>query len=135
MAPSSEQVVIDLCDHLQSIYTIDKRRVLLTGYSMGGIGTWMLAAHHQERFAAALIVSAKPPTGVDNVQWDIPLYVIHSRRDEIFPLGDTESTVSQLREMGVAIELHIVDGVTHFQTERFVEPIHAAIPWVQDSWR
>ena len=133
--PLSEQVVLDLYDHLQGTYNIDSQRVLLTGYSMGGIGTWMLAAHHQERFAAALIVSAKPPTDVVDVQWDIPLYVIHSRRDEIFPLGDTETTVNQLREKGVVIELDTVDGITHFQTERFIEPMHAAIPWIQESWR
>jgi len=128
-------VVLDLYDHLQGTYNIDSQRVLLTGYSMGGIGTWMLAAHHQERFAAALIVSAKPPTDVVDVQWDIPLYVIHSRRDEIFPLGDTETTVNQLREKGVVIALDTVDGITHFQTERFIEPMHAAIPWIQESWR
>lgn len=133
--PSSEQVVIDLLDHLQGTYNIDTQRVLLTGYSMGGIGTWMLAARFQERFAAALIVSAVPPTDVVDVQWNLPLYVIHSRRDEIFQLGDTESMVNQLRENGVAIELDIVEAITHFQTEQFVEPLHAAIPWIQESWR
>ena len=133
--PSSEEVVIDLLDHLQGTYNIDTQRVLLTGYSMGGIGTWILAAHHQKRIAAALIVSAKPPTDVYHVRWDIPLYVIHSRQDEIFPLADTEAAVNQLHEKGVAIELAIVEGITHFQTEQFVEPIQAAIPWVRESWR
>jgi len=132
---NSEQVVIDLLDHFQSIYNIDSQRVLLTGYSMGGIGTWILAARHQERFPAAIIVSAKPPTDVVDVRWEIPLYVIHSRQDEIFPLADTEAAVNHLKQKGVAIELDIVDGITHFQTERFVEPMHAAIPWVRESWR
>ena len=132
--PSSEQGLLDLLDFLQGTYNIDTKQVLLTGYSMGGIGTWMLAARHQDIFTAALMVSAKPPKDVVDVQWDIPLYVIHSTRDEIFPLSDTESTLSQLREMGVAAELDIVEGITHFQTERFVEPMHAAIPWVQESW-
>jgi acetyl esterase/lipase len=62
------------------------------------------------------------------------LYVIHSRRDEIFPLGDTETTVNRLREKGVAVKLDIVEGSTHFQTEQFVEPMQAAIPWISDLW-
>ena len=70
-----------------------------------------------------------------DIQWDIPLYVIHSRRDEIFPLADTESAVNQLHEKRVALKLDIVEGITHFQTEQFVEPMQAAIPWVRESWR
>ena len=131
---NSEEVVIDLLDYITESYNIDSRRVLLTGYSMGGIGTWILAARHQERFSAVLIVSAKPPTDVVGVRWNIPLYVIHSRRDEIFPLGDTETTVNRLREKGVAVKLDIVEGSTHFQTEQFVEPMQAAIPWISDLW-
>jgi predicted peptidase len=132
--PNSEQGVLDLFDFLQGTYNIDTKRVLLTGYSMGGIGTWMLAARHQDIFSSALIVSAAPPTNVDTIHWDIPLYVIHSRRDEIFPLLDTKSATIKLREMGAAVELEIVEGNTHFQTEQFVEPMHAAIPWVKESW-
>lgn len=132
--PSSQDVVIDLLDYLTEAYNIDTRQVLLTGYSMGGIGTWILAAHHPERFSGALIVSAKPPTGVVDVRWDTPLYVIHSRHDEIFPLGDTETTVNQLREQGVAIDFDTVDGITHFQTERFVKPMQAAVPWIKHVW-
>ena len=127
----SEQVVIDLLDYLTESYTIDSQRVLLTGYSMGGIGTWILAARHQARFSAALIVSAKPPTDVIDIDWDIPLYVIHSRRDEIFPLNDTQTTVTQLQAKGVDVELQIVEGFTHFQTEQFVQPMQKAIPTIK----
>jgi predicted peptidase len=133
--PSSEQVVIDLLDHLQRTYKIDSRRVLLAGYSMGGIGAWLLAARHQERFSGVLIVSAKPPADVVDVDWEIPLYVIHSRRDELFPLRDTQTTVNKLHEKGVPIEIDVVDNTTHFQTERFIEPVRAALPWVRDIWR
>jgi predicted peptidase len=33
-------------------YRVDKDRVYLTGLSMGGYGTWALAAEHPEKFAA-----------------------------------------------------------------------------------
>lgn len=133
--PSSGQVVIDLLDHLQRTYSLDSRRVLLTGYSMGGIGVWLLAARHQERFSGVLIVSAVPPSDVLGVHWRIPLYVIHSRRDELFPLKDTQTTVNRLQEKGVLIEFDVVDKTTHFQTERFIKPMRAALPWIRDIWR
>lgn len=133
--PSSEQVVIDLLDHLMGSYRIDSRRVLLTGYSMGGIGAWLIAARHQERFTGVLIVSAKPPADAVDANWEIPLYVIHSRRDELFPLRDTQTTVNNLRGKGISIEMDVVDNTTHFQTERFIEPLQAALPWIRDIWR
>lgn len=37
-------------------FNTDARRVYLTGLSMGGHGSWMLAYRHVERFAAALVV-------------------------------------------------------------------------------
>jgi predicted peptidase len=102
---------------------------------MGGIGAWLLAARHQERFSGVLIVSAKPPADVVDVHWEVPLYVIHSRRDELFPLRETQTTVSKLQEKGVSIEIDVVDNTTHFQTEHFVEPMRAALPWIQDNWK
>jgi predicted peptidase len=44
----------------QTIYEFhgDSSRVYLTGYSAGGNGTWYLASHHPERFAALVVISA-----------------------------------------------------------------------------
>jgi hypothetical protein len=29
----------------------------------------------------------------------------------------------------------IVDRATHYQADRFYEPLRAAIPWIQKAWR
>jgi len=133
-SPRIEADIIDLVNYLEEVYHLDPQRVLLTGYSMGGIGAWHLAAHHQDRFSAALIVSAQPPTDAVNVDWEIPLYVIHSRQDEVFPLKSTEATVTQLRSEGFSVKMDIVERVTHFQTERFIHPIRNTIPWIKQVW-
>ena len=41
-----------LLDEIVAKYKIDKDRVYVTGLSMGGFGTWSLAAHTPKRFAA-----------------------------------------------------------------------------------
>ena len=41
-----------LLDEIIRKYRVDKDRVYLTGASMGGSGTWALAAAHPEKFAA-----------------------------------------------------------------------------------
>lgn len=133
--PISEQSVLDLLDHIEATYTVDTSRTLITGYSMGGIGTWHLAARHQDRFAAALPMAATPPSSAIDAAWDIPLYVIHGSQDELFPLGSTESAVDQLATEGVSVELAVVDGLSHYETPLFVEPLREAVPWIQEAWK
>jgi predicted peptidase len=133
--PQSEADVLALLDHVQEVYNIDARRTLITGYSMGGIGTWHLAARHQDRFAAALVMAGLPPPHIVDAQWEIPLYVIHSRQDEVMPLKRTKDVVGQLQARGVSVDLVILHGVTHYETGRFVEPLRAAIPWIEQAWQ
>ncbi len=41
-----------LLDEVIAQYHVDEERVYVTGFSMGGFGTWTLAEAHPERFAA-----------------------------------------------------------------------------------
>ena len=44
--------VIGLIEHISSSLSVDRDRVYLTGYSMGGNGTWAAAGYDPGRFAA-----------------------------------------------------------------------------------
>jgi predicted peptidase len=133
--PVSEADVLALVDHAMRAYRIDPARVLLTGYSMGAMGTWYLAARHQDRFSAALIVSGLPLAHAAEIDWRIPLYVIHSRDDERLLLKPTADVVKQLQAKGVAVRLDVVGGLTHYQVPGFVPYLRAAVPWIQKAWR
>ena len=41
-----------LIDEIEEKYNVDRKRIYLTGLSMGGFGTWDLASYSPERFAA-----------------------------------------------------------------------------------
>lgn len=43
-------------DDVSKAYNVDPKRVVLTGLSMGGMGTWSIAAAHPEKFAAIVPV-------------------------------------------------------------------------------
>lgn len=132
--PRSEEDVLALLDHIQDSYVVDPGKILITGYSKGGRGTWYLAARHQERFAAAVVMAGWPQSDVVDVEWEIPLYVIHSREDEVIPLQPTATAVKQLQAKGVPVELVVLEGVTHYETNRFVEPLRGAVPWIEKVW-
>jgi len=132
--PQSEAEIIALLEYLQAHYAIDARKTVLTGYSLGGSGTWYLAARHQDKFAAAVPMAGWPQPDSADVEWKIPLYVIHSRQDELVPHEQTERVVYQLKDRGVAVDLVLLDGITHYETERFVKPLRAAVPWIRRVW-
>jgi predicted peptidase len=132
--PESETETLELMRFVKDHYSIDPQKILLCGYSLGGIGTWYMAARNQTLFSAALPISAAPFPSSIEIEWRIPLYVIHSRQDEIFPFDAVETVVQDLQEKGVSIELLVVDGVTHFATEGFVRPLQTAVAWIQNQW-
>ncbi len=132
--PQSEAEVVALLEYLQEHYHIDADKTMVTGYSKGGMGTWYLAARNQDRFAAALPMAGYPQPDSADVPWEIPLYVIHSRRDEVIPFEPTERVVTQLKDKGAAVEFVPLEDVTHYETDRFVHPLQAAVPWIRKVW-
>ena len=133
--PTSEDAVLRAMEYAEGAFRIDPARTLLTGYSMGAMGTWYLAARHQDRFRAALVVSGLPLARTAEIEWRIPLYVIHSRDDERLLLKPTADAVSRLKTNGADVRLVVVDGVTHYQVSRFAPYLRAAVPWIQHAWK
>lgn len=54
-----EQDVMRVIDEMATRYGIDRQRVVLVGYSMGGLGAWCIAARHPDRFNGLLVLSGR----------------------------------------------------------------------------
>lgn len=133
--PQSEKDVLAVLDFVVNNFAVDRKRILVTGYSMGGNGAWYLAARNQELFSAAVVMSGWPPAEVGQVEWQVPVYVIHSRGDEFIPIEPTQYAASIMAEQGVEIEFVILEDVTHFETHRFIKPLNSAIHWINGIWQ
>ena len=130
--PEFEPRLLDLFDNLISTHPIDTGRILITGYSIGGIGTWEIASRNMSIFAGALPISSPVPEIAMKTDWKIPLCVIHSRQDELFAYRETRRAVSTLANSGVDIELITVEGPGHFETYGFIQPLQGAVPWIRE---
>ncbi len=132
--PTSEQHVLELLDYIEAHYNIDPNKTLLTGYSMGGSGTWYLSPRHPERFRAALAMAGRPQADSTTFDWKTPMYLIHSTADEVAPLKPTQTAVERLQSQGASINLVVVDEITHYEIPRYRPHLGAAIPWIQQVW-
>ena len=122
-----------MLDMVMAHYAIDKKRVAVTGYSMGGTGSWHLAEKFPERFGAAIPIASRPPASAAG--WRLPVLAIHSRDDQVAPFGPTEARIAQLQRAGVNAKLILLTGITHYETDRFQPALQQAVPWLRDIWK
>lgn len=105
-----------LLDVVEAGYPVDRDRVYLTGYSMGGGGVWRMAFAQAERFAAAVPFAATTPRPTPErvrAVSGLPLLVYHGSADEVAPVGRVLDMVEALEENGVDVELELVEGADH----------------------
>jgi predicted peptidase len=128
----NERAVNRLLDAVLASYSIDAKKIVVTGFSMGGTGTWTFATKYPQRFSAAVPMAARPPASAAG--WHLPVLAIHSRNDEVAPIGPTEARIAELQKTGTRAELIALTGISHFETYRFVEGLRRAVPWLKEIW-
>lgn len=127
----SEEAVLALIEHVQESYSLPESKVVLTGYSMGGRGTWFLVSRHPGRFAAAIPMAGSPRGADLSKVSKTPLYAIHSRNDSVVPVGPTEEAIEELRRTGADSTLILVDDISHYETHRFLPYLSEAAGWLE----
>lgn len=130
--PENEKAVNALLDMVTARYAIDPKKIAVTGYSMGGAGSWHFAEKFPERFSAAIPVAGTPPPS--SAGWRLPVLAIHSRDDQVSPIGPTEARIAELQKTGRNAKLIAITGITHYEMGRFVEAVQQAVPWLRELW-
>ena len=100
-------------DYILDTLPIDRNRVYLTGFSMGGTGTWMLAMAAPNKFAAIA------PICGSGIYWNvgiikhIPVFMYHGDCDGIVPINESINMLSRVNGNGGNAQLKICYGVMH----------------------
>jgi predicted peptidase len=106
-------VLLPLLDRIGEDYRVDRDRIYVTGLSMGGFGTWALAAADPGRFAAAVpICGGGDPAWAGQLR-DLPLWVFHGARDNTVPIAKSEEMVQALRVVGGNVEFTVYPEAGH----------------------
>jgi predicted peptidase len=121
-----------LLEAVRATYAIDEKKIAVTGYSMGGSGTWFFAGKYPELFSVAVPVAGMPPASASS--WKTPVFAVHSRNDEVMPFEPTAMRIKELQRAGVRAELVTVTGISHAQTNRFVPGLRSVVPWIKEVW-
>ncbi|MCP4608682.1 MAG: prolyl oligopeptidase family serine peptidase [Planctomycetes bacterium] len=107
------EVLINLVDDIATRYKVDKKRIYLTGLSMGGYGTWALASAYPERFAAIAPICGGGSRIMSLRLKDIPIWVFHGAKDRVVPLEESEEMVNAIRKRGGDVKFTIYPDAGH----------------------
>jgi predicted peptidase len=89
-----------LLDDVAAKYKVDRERIYVTGLSMGGFGTWTLAAAYPEKFAAIVpICGGGNPADAKKLK-GLPIWVFHGAKDRVVPAARSQAMVKALEAAG-----------------------------------
>lgn len=121
-------------DEVTSQYKIDPKRIILTGLSMGGHGSWDLAVNQPDRFAACVPICG--PGQVDQLEKlrSLPVWAFCGDDDRVQTLHNMRAMVEGLLAKGGQARLTEYRGVGHNSWDRaYNDP--ALIDWMLKARR
>ncbi len=105
-AQRSEQDVMNVLQLMRDEFPIDSNRIYLWGHSMGGAGTYHIAAKYPQLFAGLGV--AAPAPEADAPMNDIlerikhlPILVLQGDQDDAVPVERTRAWVSRMKALGM----------------------------------
>ena len=98
-----------ICEELP----VDRTKVYLTGLSMGGTGTYMLAMAAPEKFAAIAPICGSGIRWYASVLKDTPAYIFHGDSDTVIPIQESMTMFKNIKLSGGNAKMEICRGVGH----------------------
>ena len=92
------QRVYNILQTIEEEFSVDTEQRILTGWSMGGYGTWQVAAARPEMWSAVLPVSGGANKETAAALKDVPVWAIHGQRDNVIRPTSARTAIDALKE-------------------------------------
>jgi predicted peptidase len=144
-----EELALKSLEQAQKEFHGDPQRVYLTGISMGGYGTFALAAKYPRKFAALVpicggILSAEDSRAQpesDNAPYartaqkigPIPVWIFHGTDDNAVPVAESRRMSEAMKAIGGEVRYTEYPGVKHDSwVKAYAEP--DLLPWLLSKY-
>ena len=105
-AQRSEQDVMNVLQLMRDEFSVDSNRIYLWGHSMGGAGTYHIAAKYPDIFAGLGVAAPAPEADapmnniLNNIK-HLPIFVLQGDEDAAVPVERTRAWVAKMQELGM----------------------------------
>ena len=124
------QRALKILDAVERDYSIDASRRILTGWSMGGYGTWSVAAANPSKWQAILPLAGGGADLAEKLV-SIPTWAFHGSDDAAIRPSQSRRTIAALRSAGAEPRYTEISGGKHDITH-IVYDTDAVIHWMLD---
>jgi len=132
--PINDAALLQLVAAIRDDFPVDPDRIVVTGFSLCGMGAWSFAARHPDLVSAAIPMAGRPSDEAFDNWENVPVYAIHGGADELVPSSPAREAVAALADRGVAAAFVEVPGLSHFETVRYADALNDAIAWLHGVW-
>lgn len=129
--PELEKLILSVVNQ----HPVDRRRVYLTGYSMGGYGTWELAARRPELFAAVVPICGGGNPEHAEALTTLPIWAVHGDADEAVPVKRSREMIDGIRNAGGHPRYSELPGVGHNCWTQTYDPGSEILDWMFEQVR
>ena len=112
--------VISLTEDLAEHLPVDQNRIYLSGFSMGGYGTWAVLASDPKLYAAAIPISGGGNPAYARDLKRIPIWNFHGDKDESVSVTQSREMVEALEKVNADITYTEFEGAGHGIADRVV---------------
>lgn len=116
-----QKLALDILDQISSTYSVDTRRLYVTGLSMGGGGTFDMIQNYPDKFAAAAPQSGWGDTSKASVIKDIPIWNFHGDADTVVSVKYSDEMYDAIEAAGGHMEYTRAPGVGHTWWDKFYD--------------
>ena len=124
------QRALKILDEVERDFSIDTSRRILTGWSMGGFGTWSIAAATPSKWQAILPLAGGGADLAEKLV-HLPIWAFHGSDDAAIRPSQSRRTIAALRSAGAEPRYTEISGGKHDITH-IVYDTDAVIQWMLD---
>jgi predicted peptidase len=104
---------LDILAEVQKNFKVDEKRIYLTGLSLGGMGTWSLAAAYPDKWAAIVPVCGRGDVKTAEKIKNIPCWCFHGDKDGAVNVEGSRTMIDALKTAGASPKYTEYPGVGH----------------------
>lgn len=116
-----EKLVMKALDQVRSEYSCDDDKTYLGGFSMGGVGTFALAADYPTRWAACIVGAGGGDYREAGRYANIPIWIWHGIKDWTVPFSEARKIADTLQDWGKEVLISELPEDHVFTNEMFSE--------------
>ena len=128
----NESFVMNILNAALKSFMIDKRKIMISGYSMGGVGVFHYINAYPDVFSNGIPLAGCPSGRLEPKS---PILMLAGVSDDIFSYEQIEKECTIANRKGYPITLASISASNHYDVQSFSAAMPRAIAWLNAQWK